>query len=47
MLALIALAACGGGAPVDTGPPPDVKLDQANKAGTQALSMDLTSLAVQ
>ena len=47
MLALIALAACGGGAPVDTGPLPDVKLDQANKAGTQALSMDLPSLAVQ
>jgi tetratricopeptide (TPR) repeat protein len=47
MLALIALAACGGGAPVDTGPLPDVKLDQANKAGTQALSMDLPGLAVQ
>jgi tetratricopeptide (TPR) repeat protein len=47
LLAALALAACGGGGPVDSGPPPDVKLDQANKAGTQALSMDLPSLAVR
>jgi predicted small lipoprotein YifL len=47
LLSLLALAACGGGGPVDTGPPPDIKLDQANKAGTQALSMDLPSLAVR
>lgn len=47
LLSVLALAACGGGGPVDTGPPPDVKLDQANKAGTQALSMDLPSLAVR
>lgn len=47
LLSALALAACGGGGPVDTGPPPDVKLDQANKAGTQALSMDLPSLAVR
>ena len=33
-LAALALAACGGGGPVDTGPPPDVKLDQANRADT-------------
>jgi len=46
LLAVLALAACGGG-PVDPGPPPDVKLDQANNAGTQALSMDLPSLAVR
>ena len=46
-LSLLALAACGGGGPVDTGPPPDIKLDQANKAGTQALSMDLPSRAVK
>jgi hypothetical protein len=44
---VLALAACGGSGPVDSGPPPDVKLDQANNAGTQALSMDLPSLAVR
>jgi hypothetical protein len=42
-----ALAACGGGGSADPGPPPDVKLDQANRAGTQALSMDMPSLAVR
>lgn len=47
LLSVLVLTACGGGAPVDTGPPPDVKLDQANKAGTQALSMDLPGLAVK
>jgi len=47
LLAALALAACGGGGPVDTGPPPDVRLDQANSAGTQALSMDMPSLAVR
>jgi hypothetical protein len=46
-LAALALAACGGGAPADPGPPPDVRLDQANSAGTQALSMDMPSLAVR
>jgi tetratricopeptide (TPR) repeat protein len=44
-LAALALAACGG-SPVDPGPPPDAKLDQANRAGSQALSMDMPSLAV-
>jgi hypothetical protein len=43
----LALAACGGGTPADAGPPPDVRLDQANRAGTQALSMDMPSLAVR
>ena len=43
----LALAACGGGGPADTGPPPDVKLDQANRAGTQALSMDMPATAVK
>ena len=47
LLSLLVLSACGGGGPVDTGPPPDIKLDQANKAGTQALSMDLPSVAVR
>ncbi|MGZ3340491.1 MAG: tetratricopeptide repeat protein, partial [Reyranella sp.] len=46
-LAALALAACGGSGPVDTGPPPDVKLNQANRAGTQALSVDMPSLAVR
>ena len=47
LLSTLALAACGGGTPADTGPPPDIKLDQANKAGTQALSMDLPDVAVR
>ena len=42
-----ALAACGGGSAVDPGPPPDVKLDTANTAGTQALSMDMPAMAVK
>ena len=45
-MAAIALAACGG-SPADPGPPPDAKLDQANRAGSQALSMDMPSLAVR
>jgi tetratricopeptide (TPR) repeat protein len=45
--ASLALAACGGSTPVDTGPPPDTKLDIANKAGTQALSMDMPVQAVR
>jgi hypothetical protein len=47
LLTAFALAACGGGGAVDPGPPPDIKLDQANKAGTQALSMDMPSLAIK
>jgi tetratricopeptide (TPR) repeat protein len=48
LLGALGLAACGGSSgPVDTGPSPDIKLDQANKAGTQALSMDMPSLAVR
>lgn len=46
-LAALALAACGGGSPADPGPPPDARLDQANRAGMQALSMDMPSLAVR
>ncbi|MGD9878666.1 MAG: hypothetical protein AB7F22_29845 [Reyranella sp.] len=45
-LAALALAACGG-SPADPGPPPDARLDQANRAGSQALSMDMPSLAVR
>ncbi len=45
--ACLTLAACGGGTPADTGPPPDTKLDIANKAGTQALSMDMPAQAVR
>lgn len=47
LLSALVLTACGGGTPADPGPPPDIKLDQANKAGTQALSMDLPSVAVR
>ncbi|MFO1084762.1 MAG: hypothetical protein U1E21_09380 [Reyranellaceae bacterium] len=46
-LVALALAACGGGGPADPGPSPDAKLDQANRAGGQALSMDMPSLAVR
>jgi len=46
-LALVSTLAACGGAPSDPGPPPDVQLDQANRAGTQALSMDMPQLAVK
>jgi len=46
-LTVLALTACGGGTPADTGPPPDVQLEQANRAGTQAMSMDMPALAVR
>jgi predicted small lipoprotein YifL len=46
-LAVLALAGCGGSGPIDTGPPTDVRLDQANQAGTQALTMDMPSIAVR
>lgn len=41
-----ALTGCGGSAK-EGGPPPDTQLDQANNAGTQALSMDLPAVAVR
>jgi tetratricopeptide (TPR) repeat protein len=44
--ALLMLAACGG-KPADPGPPPDNRLEQANRAGTQALSMDQPDLAMR
>jgi tetratricopeptide (TPR) repeat protein len=45
-LALAALAACGGGNKAP-GPPRDVKLDQASSAGTQAMTMELTDVAIR
>jgi hypothetical protein len=48
MLAALVLAGCGGGSKsAEEGPPRDVKLEQANSAGTQALSMELPSVAVR
>ena len=41
------MAACGGSTPGDPGPPPDIQLDQANRAGSQALAMDMPTLAVR
>ena len=46
-LTALALMGCGGSGPVDAGPPTDVRLDQANQAGTQALTMDMPSIAVR
>lgn len=45
--AVLTLAACGGGTPADPGPPPDTKLDTANRAGTQALSLGMPAQAVR
>lgn len=42
----LSLAACGG-TPADPGPPPDQKLDAANRAGTQALSLGMPAQAVR
>ncbi len=44
---LLALAACGGGKPADEGPPPDNRLEQANRAGTRALSLNQTEQAIK
>jgi tetratricopeptide (TPR) repeat protein len=44
--AALMLAACGG-KPADPAPPPDTRLEQANRAGTQALSMDQPDLAIR
>ncbi len=46
MLVAMALAGCGG-APSEAGPPTDARLDQANRAGNQALSMDMPLLAAR
>jgi len=42
-----ALAACGSDRTVELGPLPDIKLEQASKAGGQALAMDLPIVAVR
>lgn len=44
---LLVLAACGGGAPVDEGPPPDRRLEQSNQAGTRALSLGQPAEAIK
>jgi hypothetical protein len=46
VLAGLMLAACGGGKG-DPEPPTDARLEQANRAGTQALTMDQPDLAVR
>jgi tetratricopeptide (TPR) repeat protein len=46
LAAAFALAACGGG-PTEPEPPTDVKLDQANRAGTQALTVGLPAQAAR
>lgn len=46
LLTALSLAACGG-SPADPGPPPDQKLDAANRAGTQALSLGMPAQAVR
>lgn len=42
----LALAGCGGKDP-DPGPSPDLRLDQANRAGTRALAMNLPEEAIR
>jgi hypothetical protein len=44
---VLLLAACGGGAPADEGPPPDRRLEQANQAGTRALAVNRTADAIK
>jgi tetratricopeptide (TPR) repeat protein len=44
---LLALAGCGGGKPADEGPPPDQRLEQANRAGTRALALNQTKEAIK
>lgn len=47
LLAALATTACGSGTPADSGPPRDIKLDQASSAGGQALTMELPEVAVR
>jgi tetratricopeptide (TPR) repeat protein len=47
-LALAAvLVGCGGGKPADPGPPRDLRLDGANTAGRQAMTMGLPEVAIR
>ena len=41
------LAGCGGGKPADPGPPRDIRLDGANTAGSQAMTMGLPEVAIR
>jgi tetratricopeptide (TPR) repeat protein len=47
LVVLLALAGCGGGKPADEGPPPDNRLEQANRAGTRALALNQTEQAIK
>ena len=44
---LLLLAGCGSSKPADEGPPPDQRLEQANRAGTRALAMNQTEQAIK
>lgn len=46
VLVSLALASCSGN-PSEPGPPTDARLDQANRAGNQALSLDMPRLAAR
>ncbi len=45
--AAMVLVACGGRDTKDKGPPPDLRIDQANRAGTRALALNLTGEAIR
>jgi tetratricopeptide (TPR) repeat protein len=44
---LLLLAGCGSSKPADEGPPPDQRLEQANRAGMRALAMNQTEQAIK
>jgi tetratricopeptide (TPR) repeat protein len=46
VLVALALSGCGSN-PSEPGPPPDARLDQANRAGNQALSIDMPRMAAR
>jgi len=47
LLPVLLLGGCGGGAPPDPGPPTDRRLEQANQAGTRALTLSQPVEAVK